>query len=162
MLASTYSTNEALYLLAKLFRQGTESNKCWRTQRRCTETGRKAKGSLADITASDVILVVGCDPLKDQPVASFFVKRSVDKGARLIVVDGKDNGLAPFAYMNLEMAEISKAIEIAERAANPVVLYGAGVTDKAAAALKKLQGKAVFRGHRKWRQYASGGGFGSE
>ncbi|MGZ6236605.1 MAG: molybdopterin-dependent oxidoreductase, partial [Syntrophales bacterium] len=83
-------------------------------------------------------------PLKDQPVSSFFVKRSVDKGARLIVVDGKDNGLAPFAYMNLEMADVSKAIEIAERAAHPVVLYGSGVTDKAAASLKKLQRKASF------------------
>ena len=88
--------------------------------------------------------MVGCDPLKDQPVASFFVKRSVDRGARLIVVDGKDNGLAPFAYMNLEMADIGKAIEIAQRAGNPVVVYGAGVTDKAATALKKLQGKASF------------------
>jgi NADH dehydrogenase/NADH:ubiquinone oxidoreductase subunit G len=61
-----------------------------------------------------------------------------------LVVDGKDNGLAPFAYMNLEMSDIGKAIEIAERAGNPVVVYGAGVTDKAATALKKLQGKASF------------------
>jgi NADH dehydrogenase/NADH:ubiquinone oxidoreductase subunit G len=61
-----------------------------------------------------------------------------------LVVDGKDNGLAPFAYMNLEMSDIGKAIEIAERAGNPVVVYGAGVTDKAATALKNLKGKASF------------------
>ncbi len=102
------------------------------------------KGSLAEAARSDVILVVGANPVKDQPVLSFLVKRSVDKGARLVVVDGKDNGLAPFASMNLEMSEINKAIEVAERAEQPIVLYGAGVTEEAAGALKKLQGKAAF------------------
>lgn len=144
VLASTYSTNEALYLLAKLFRQELKVTNVGILNDVAPKLAGKEQGKLADITASDVILVVGCDPLKDQPVSSFFVKRSVDKGARLIVVDGKDNGLAPFAYMNLEMAEISKAVEIAERAANPTVLYGAGITDKDATALKKLQGKASF------------------
>jgi predicted molibdopterin-dependent oxidoreductase YjgC len=143
VLASTYSTNEALYLLAKLFREELKATNVGVLNDVAPKLSEK-RGSLADIIISDVILVVGCDPLKDQPVSSFFVKRSVDKGARLIVVDGKDNGLAPFSYMNLEMADISKAIEIAERAAHPVVLYGAGVTDKAATALKKLQGKASF------------------
>ncbi|MGC9976751.1 MAG: 2Fe-2S iron-sulfur cluster-binding protein, partial [Syntrophales bacterium] len=126
VLASTYSTNEALYLLAKLFRQELKVTNVGILNAVAPKLAGKEQGKLADITTSDVILVVGCDPLKDQPVSSFFVKRSVDKGARLIVVDGKDNGLAPFAYMNLEMAEISKAVEIAERAANPTVLYGAG------------------------------------
>ena len=144
VLASTYSTNEALYLLAKLFRQELKATNVGILNDVAPKLADKGQGSLADITISDVILVVGCDPLKGQPVSSFFVKRSVDRGARLIVVDGKDNGLAPFSYMNLEMAEISKAVEIAERAAHPVVLYGAGVTDKAATALKKLQGKASF------------------
>ncbi len=144
ILASTGSTNEALYLLAKLFCKELKATNVGILNDVAPKLAEKAQGKVADTVASDVILVVGCDPLKDQPVSSFFVKRSVDKGARLIVVDGKDNGLAPFAYMTLEMAEIGKAIEIAERATNPAVLYGAGVSDKAAAALKKLQGKASF------------------
>ena len=143
VLASTYSTNEALYLLAKLFRKELKATNVGLLNDVAPKLSDK-QGSLADIAQGDVILVVGCDPLKDQPVASFLVKRSVDKGARLMVVDGKDNGLVPFAYMNMEMADIGKAIEIAERAGNPVVVYGAGVTDKAATALKKLQGKASF------------------
>ena len=143
VLASTYSTNEALYLLAKLFRKELKATNVGLLNDVAPKLSDK-QGSLADIALGDVILVVGCDPLKDQPVASFFVKRSVDRGARLIVVDGKDNGLAPFAYMNLEMADIGKAIEIAQRAGNPVVVYGAGVTDKAATALKNLKGKASF------------------
>ncbi len=143
VLASSYSTNEALYLLNKLFRQELKTSNVGLLNSVAPKIAEKA-GSLADITTSDVILVVGADPVKDQPVASFFVKRSVDGGARCIVVDDKDNGLAPFASMNLKTADLGKAIEIAERAGNPVVLYGSGVTDKAAAALKKLQGKASF------------------
>ncbi len=143
VLASTFSTNEALYLLAKLFRKELKTTNVGLLNDVAPKLSDK-QGLLAEIAVSDVILVVGCDPLKDQPVSSFFVKRAVDRGSRLIVVDGKDNGLAPFAYMNLEMADIGKAIEIAQRAGNPVVVYGAGVTDKAATALKKLQGKASF------------------
>ena len=143
VLASTYSTNEALYLLAKLFRKELKATNVGLLNEVAPKLSDK-QGSLADIAVGDVILVVGCDPLKDQPVASFFIKRSVDRGARLIVVDGKDNGLAPFAYMNLDMSDIGKAIEIAERAGNPVVVYGAGVTDKATTALKKFKGKASF------------------
>ena len=143
VIASTYATNEALYLLAKLFRGELKAANVGLLNGVAPKLVDK-KGTLADIVTSDVILVVGCDPLKNQPVSSFFVKRSVDKGACLIVVDGKDNGLAPFAYMNLSLAEIGKAVEIAERAQQPAVLYGSGLTDKAAAALTKLKGKASF------------------
>jgi formate dehydrogenase major subunit len=141
VLTSSNSTNEALYLLSKLFCKELKTSNVGLLNAAAPKLADKTKGSLADIANSDVILVAGCDPLKDQPVASFFVKRAVDKGARLIVADDKNNGLAPFAS---QITDINKAVEIAERAGNPVVLYGAGVTEKAAAALKKLQGKAAF------------------
>ncbi len=141
VLTSSNSTNEALYLLSKLFCKELKASNVGLMNAVAPKLTDKAKGSLADVANTDVILVAGCDPLKDQPVASFFVKRAVDKGARLILVDDKNNGLAPFAS---QITDINKAVEIAERAGNPAVLFGAGVTDKAAAALKKLQGKAVF------------------
>lgn len=144
VLTSSNCTNEALYLLGKLFRQELKAANVGLLNDVAPKLIDKPQGSLAEIARSDVILVVGANPVKDQPVSSFFVKRSVDKGARLVVVDGKDNGLAPFAFMNLEMADVNKAIEIAERAEQPIVLYGAGVTEEAAGALKKLQGKAAF------------------
>ena len=144
VLTSSDATNEALFLLSKLFCKELKATNVGMLNNAAPKLFEKSQGSLADVAKGDVILVAGCDPVKDQPVASFMVKRAIDRGARLIVVDGKDNGLAPFAYMTLEMANISKAIEIAERAQQPVVLYGAGVTEKAAEALKKLQGKAAF------------------
>ncbi len=144
VLTSSDCTNEALYLMGQLFRQELKAANVGLLNGVAPKLIDKPQGSLADIARSDLILVVGADPVQDQPVSSFFVKRSVDKGARLIVVGGEDNGLAPFASMNMEMADVNKAVEIAGRAEQPVVLYGAGVTQEAAGALKKLQGKASF------------------
>jgi formate dehydrogenase major subunit len=144
VLTSSDATNEALFLLSKLFCKELKATNVSMLNKAAPKLFEKSQSSLADIAKGDVILVVGCDPVNNQPVASFLVKHAIDKGARLIVVDEKDNGLVPFAYMTLEMANIGKAIEIAERAQQPVVLYGAGVTEKAAEALKKLHGKAVF------------------
>jgi formate dehydrogenase major subunit len=143
VLTSSGLTNEALYLLGKLFRQEFRVVNVGLLNKVAPKFSDKTQGSLADIPKSDVILVVGADPVKDQPVASFLIKRSMDKGARLIVVDGKDNGLAPFAHQKLEPSDTSKALELVERAVHPVVLYGAGVTEKVEAALKKLSPKAV-------------------
>jgi NADH dehydrogenase/NADH:ubiquinone oxidoreductase subunit G len=68
----------------------------------------------------------------------------LDKGARLIVVDDQENDLAPFAYMCLKTADISKAIEIAGRASNLMVLYGSEINKSAASALKKLEKQAQY------------------
>ena len=142
VLTSSNSTNEALYLLGQLFCKELKVTNVGLLNSAAPKLFDKPQGSLADIRKSDVILVAGTDPAKDQPVASFFVKHAVDRGAKLILVGGKDNGLAPFATMIL--ADIGKAVEVAERAGSPVVLYGAGITEKGASALKKLQGKAAF------------------
>jgi predicted molibdopterin-dependent oxidoreductase YjgC len=91
-----------------------------------------------------MIILAGADPVINQPVASFLIKRTVDKGIRLIVVDDGDNGLEPFAFMNLKMSDMKKAVDIAARAENPVVLYGSSLSEKAADALKELAGKARF------------------
>jgi predicted molibdopterin-dependent oxidoreductase YjgC len=144
VLTSSRLTNEALYQLGKLFRQEMKVTNVGLLNGAASKAFDKPQGSLADIPKGDLILVVGADPVKDQPVASFLVKGAVDRGARLIVVDGKDNGLAPFAHQRLEMADIDKAVDMAQRATHPVVLYGSGVPEKTANALKKLSPKAAF------------------
>ena len=101
-------------------------------------------GTFGDVIKSDVMVLAGADPAKDQPVSSFLVKRVIDAGGRLIVIGGEENGLAPFAHMCLDEKDIGQAVEIAERAENPAVLYGACLTEKAAEALNQLQGKACF------------------
>ena len=144
VLAGSYSSNEALYLIKKLFNQELQVSNIGLINTVAPRIFNKVQSKLEDIAKSDIILVVGSDPLNDQPVASFIIKRAVDKGARLIVVDDKKNGLAPFAFMNIDMADISKAIEVAKRANNPFILYGAGITKTAIAELKKLEDKAKY------------------
>jgi formate dehydrogenase major subunit len=144
VLAGSYSSNEALYLIKKLFNEKLKISNIGLTNTVAPRIFDKVQSKLADIAKSDIILVIGSDPLNDQPVASFIIKRALDKGARLIVVDEKINGLAPFAFMNIDMDDISKAIEVAKRADNPFILYGAGITKTAIAELKKLKDKASY------------------
>jgi formate dehydrogenase major subunit len=144
VLAGSYSSNEALYLIKKLFNQELKVTNIGLTHTVAPSVFSKAQGKLEGISESDIILVVGCDPLRDQPVISFIIKRAVDRGSRLIVVDDKENGLAPFAFMTVGMADIGKALDVVGRANNPFVLYGAGITKTAAGELKKLEDKIKY------------------
>ncbi len=144
VLAGSHSSNEALYLVKKLFNQKLQVTNIGLIDSAAPRIFNKAQGKLEDIAKSDLILVIGSDPASDQPVASFIIKRAVDHGARLIVVDDKKNGLAPFSFMSVGMADIGKAIEVAARADNPFILYGTGVTKAAVAELKKLEEKAKY------------------
>ncbi|MGV8056564.1 MAG: molybdopterin-dependent oxidoreductase [Smithellaceae bacterium] len=144
VLASSYATNEALYLINKLFHDELKVSNIGLLNSVAPQIFKKPQSSLSEIAKSDIILVVGANPLQDQPVASFLVKRALDKGARLIVVDDQENGLVPFAYMNMKTSDIDKAVEIINRAANPIVLYGSGIPESSVKALKKLDNKVQF------------------
>jgi len=54
-------------------------------------------GALADLKDADCVLTVGADLVADHQVAGFFVKRSLPKGTRLIVVDAGENRMKPLA-----------------------------------------------------------------
>ncbi len=144
VLASSDATNEALYLLNRLFRKELGVTSVGLLDGAAPKPFKRSSGSLADVTQSDVVLVVGADPAKDQPIASFLVKRAVDRGTRLLIVGGEGNGLEPFAHKILGMADIQQAVDMAGKADRPVVLYGAGISETAVKTLKKLEKKAVF------------------
>ncbi|MGD0280335.1 MAG: molybdopterin-dependent oxidoreductase [Smithella sp.] len=144
VLASSYATNEALYLINKLFSDKLKVSNIGLLNGVAPQIFKKPQSALAEIAKSDIILVVGVNPVEDQPVASFMIKRALDKGARLIIVDDKENGLAPFAYMSVGTGDIDKAVEIANRAENPMVIYGSEITKNLAVAIKKLEKQAQF------------------
>ncbi len=144
VLATSNATNEALYLLAQLFGRELKATNMGMLNGVTPKVTENSKSSLADVANCDLILVVGANPVQDQPVAAFLVKRALDNGGRLVVVDDGDNGLAPLASMNLRLSDIDQGIEIAKRADSPAVLYGTGVTKKAARALKGLKDQASF------------------
>jgi len=144
LMISSHATNEALFLINTLFSEKLQVNNIGLMTKTVPEISGKRQGLLTDMDQSDIILLIGADPVLDQPVASFVVKRACDRGAHLIIVDGAENGLSPFAFMNLGYDEIDTAIDIANRAENPVVLYGADIPEKAIAALQKVTDKAGF------------------
>jgi predicted molibdopterin-dependent oxidoreductase YjgC len=101
-------------------------------------------GKLADIADSDLVLLAGSDPARDQPVASFLIKRALDRGARLVTVESRPTELTAFAEAIFPPQQISQAVALARTAEKPVVIYGAGLTPAEATALRKLAAKAVF------------------
>ncbi|OPY89687.1 MAG: NADH-quinone oxidoreductase subunit 3 [Syntrophaceae bacterium PtaU1.Bin231] len=144
VLASSHTTNEAFYLLERLFRRELQATNIGLLNKVTMKPFGGREGSLADIETGDLILVAGADPVNDQPVSSYFVKRAFDKGTRIILVDDDaGNGLGPFATMNLGIAEIDQAVAVAERAEHPIILYGSRLAGKAAEALKRLNDKAT-------------------
>ncbi len=144
LLVSSQATNEALYLANVLFREKLQVNNIGLLNKTVPEIFKKPQGSFAELDASDIILLIGADPAVDQPVASYVIKRACDRGAHLIIVDGKENGLSPFAYMSVNYDEMDKAIDIVNRAGHPVVLYGADTPATAMDELKKINEQASF------------------
>ncbi|WP_367359791.1 molybdopterin-dependent oxidoreductase [Syntrophus sp. (in: bacteria)] len=144
LLISGDATNEALYLANRLFKEGLNAQNVGILSGASPDLMAQKTGNLSDLSESDLILVVGANPVSDQPVASFLVKRLVDKGTRLIVVDDGENGLSPVAETTLNIEDIGKAIEIADTVKKVAVLYGKDVTEQAAQALTRLAAKAVF------------------
>jgi formate dehydrogenase major subunit len=141
LLASTTASNEALELAENLF---------------CGQLGAAqagilnaaasrlpvAHGTLADIAAADLILLVGAEPAAEQPVVSFLVKRRIDQGARLLLVDGGE-GMAVLAHRTFDLDQIDEAVEVAGRAESPVVLYGPALPQRVAEALVKMDGTGL-------------------
>lgn len=136
VLATSYATNEALFLISELFCKELQIANVALLNSSTDKIVDKPKATLLDITNSDFILIVGTDPANEQPVASFIIKRSVDKGARLVVVDDKDNGLSLFAYMNLKFDQIKIALDMALNFSNPIVLFGARIPKSVVEGLK--------------------------
>jgi len=100
-LGAPHCTNEENYLLQKLARTlGT--NNVDNRARLCHESSTRAlservgwpatTGSLADLNASDLIVVAGANPAERQPIAfNSFVRPAVNEGATLVHVDPVGN-----------------------------------------------------------------------
>jgi formate dehydrogenase major subunit len=144
MLASTRLTNEALALLNAIFVK----------QLRAAHRGTVSVdipafpfapcGKLADMVASDFILLVEADPARDQPVASFFIKRAVDRGTRLVTVESRSTELTAFAEVSFIPRDMGIAVDLVQAADRPVVLCSGGLRKNEAELLRRAQPKARF------------------
>ena len=112
-LASSRSTNEASYLLQKLFRTviGTNNVDCCArvchsstalALQKVTGTGA-ASVSFADIESARGIVLAGANPTEAHPVIGARLKQAVLRGARLIVIDPRRVELAEYADHHLQV-----------------------------------------------------------
>ena len=110
-MTSSRSTNEAAYLLQKLFRAviGTNNTDC--CARVChsstavalslvTGTGA-ATASFVDIERASTIVIAGANPTEAHPVIGARLKQAALRGATLIVIDPRRTELAEYANVHL-------------------------------------------------------------
>jgi len=144
VLSSGGATNEALYLLQRLFRQELGAPAPGLLYGGVAEPTGLKQGKLSALDDSDLILLIGADPAKDQPVASFLIKRALDKGAQLVIADDRENSLSPFAWKTVPLADLDKVLDVAGQATRPVIVHSAVTTASLTEALLQLGEKATF------------------
>jgi formate dehydrogenase major subunit len=134
---SAKCTNEEAYLFQKLVRAGFGTNNVDHCTRLCHASSVAALmegiGSGA-VTAtfnecknSDVIIVIGCNPAENHPVAATFFKQAVKRGAKLIVMDPRGQALKRHAW---RMLQFKNGADVAMLNAMLNVIITEGLTDK--------------------------------
>ncbi len=109
VLTSSRSTNEAAYLLQRLFRSALGTNHVDCCARVChastaealrdvTGTGA-ASASFADIERACAIVLAGANPTEAHPVVGARLKQAARRGARLVVIDPRATELTGFAHV---------------------------------------------------------------
>jgi formate dehydrogenase major subunit len=144
LLTSTRLTNDALALLRAIFVRQLRAAHRGAIAAAAPELPFTPCGKLADIAGSDLILLVEADPVRDQPVASFFIKRAVDQGTRLVTVESRSTDLTPFAEASFLPRDMAIAVDLIQAAAKPVIIYGAGLQKSEADLLRKVEPRARF------------------
>ena len=144
LIVSTRLTNEALALLHAIFVGELRAAHRGTTFADPPDLPFIACGKLADIVGSDLILIVEADPARNQPVASFLIKRAVDQGARLVTVESQPTELTAFAEASFLPRDLAIAVDLVQAAARPVILCGAGLRKDEADQLRKSQPRARF------------------
>lgn len=112
-MSSSRSTNEAAYLLQKLFRSVIGTNNidcCARVCHSSTALGLQlttgtgaASAAYTDIEKAHTIIVAGANPTEAHPIIGARIKQAVRRGARLIVIDPRSIELCGWADLHLQL-----------------------------------------------------------
>ena len=164
--ASPRLTSESLAAFACFFQDVLESSEVALLQGEVPPMDLGAMASLRDVAEADCLALIGGNPGEHQKVLRHLIRRALDHGARLLIVNDESTALDPWAELHLDLEDISfhaaspfeklkttyhlrvsgllqlrKAMEPAQR---PVLLYGAGLSSTVYAALRSLPEKARF------------------
>lgn len=139
-LAACATTNEALSTFARLFAR----NKAGRMEPAAPQLGYGRSAQLQDILAADLIVVAGAHPLSHQRVVGYFIKRAVDQGAHLALLDLTGSDLEDYATLLVNSEDAGLLIGKAAHVERAVVVYGVDLTPGAIKALKPLGDQSLF------------------
>ncbi|MEQ1600426.1 MAG: formate dehydrogenase subunit alpha [Methylophilaceae bacterium] len=108
---SAKGSNEEAYLFQKLVRTGFGSNNVDHCTRLCHASSVVAllegvgsgavSNPVADVQYSEVIVIIGSNPIVNHPVAATFIKNAVKKGAKLVLMDPRRTELSRQAAYHL-------------------------------------------------------------
>ncbi len=104
-ICSAKSTNEALYLMQKLFRGVIGSNHL-----ASPYAANGLNNPIGDLGEAKRIILIGCDITEENPVAGTFIKRAANNGCELIVVDSRPTKIAEFATIHLLVKEGAESV----------------------------------------------------
>lgn len=109
---SAKCTNEEAYLFQKLVRTGFGSNNVDHCTRLCHASSVAAlieginsgavSNQVRDVANSEVIFLIGANPVVNHPVAATFIKNAAKNGAKLILADPRRSELARHATHYLQ------------------------------------------------------------
>lgn len=104
---SAKGSNEEAYLFQKLIRQGFGTNNVDHCTRLCHASSVAAllegigsgavSAPFTDADHADCIIVIGARPEQNHPVAATFFKQAAKRGAKLIIIDPRSQGLSRHA-----------------------------------------------------------------
>jgi formate dehydrogenase alpha subunit len=111
-LASAKCTNEENYLFQKFFRVVIKTNNIDHCARLCHSSSiaglSKTIGSAAMSNSleeiekySDCIILTGTNVSETQPVTSYRIRKAVERGAKLIIIDPMEISLSDIAYLTI-------------------------------------------------------------
>jgi formate dehydrogenase major subunit len=104
-ICSAKSTNEALYLMQKLFRGAIGTNNLGSPY-----AANGLNNPIGDLEQAKNIFLIGCDITEENPVAGTFIKRASNNGCRLIVADSHPTKIGEFAAIQLLVKKGSESV----------------------------------------------------
>lgn len=109
---SAKGTNEEAYLFQKLVRTGFGTNNVDHCTRLCHASSVAAlmegigsgavTAPVSECQNAEVIIIIGAQPTTNHPVAATYIKNATKKGARLIIMDPRGQGLDRYAHHKLQ------------------------------------------------------------
>jgi predicted molibdopterin-dependent oxidoreductase YjgC len=141
-LASPRATNEELAAFRRLFAEALRSDETHLLYGELPPRLAPA-ASLADLMAADYIVLAGGQPLEEQKVLGYTVRRTVEHGATLVLAGDAAGELAAHAPTRLPVDRIAELPGLLAEAQRVVVLYGGGLPADAYEVLQALP-RAAF------------------